>query len=559
MIINAADIGDNEIIQVDICIVGTGPAGLTLASELSNLPIKVCLLESGDSLFKEDTQSLYAGEVDSRHYPHDELLIGRCRQLGGSSNFWEIQVDENAASQEILHVRHVIPDEIDFQAREEIPYSGWPFRRQDLMPYYERAHNICQVGPLDYSPHFWETPERKELDFGDDRAESRIFQFGLRSVFFDDYTKALSSVSNVDIYTNAHVVELVTSAAGKSIEKVKVAITADKGFWVSAKTVVLATGGMENARLLLMSRGVRAAGIGNEHDLVGRFFMDHPGTRFGIFKPSSKAVFDSLGLYDLHRVRGTALMAKFAFSEQVLREEKLNNFCVSLMPKVKGLETQAVVYFRRFTQSIRKGTLSGETLAYLKKSLPDFADVVNYTWSRLQRQEQPFYGPSRGGWFDLPDRDTRFFAFELGAQTEQTPNPSNRVTLGDQKDFLGNPCTKLHWSWNQSDLASIRRSQEIFRDVIAKSGLGEFQPQFELDMGGTPFVVSTHHHIGTTRMHVDPAQGVVDANCQVHGVANLFIAGSSIFPTGLGFANPTLTIVALATRLADHIKRGYGQ
>ena len=147
MIINAADIGDNEIIQVDICIVGTGPAGLTLASELSNLPIKVCLLESGDSLFKEDTQSLYAGEVDSHHYPHDELLIGRCRQLGGSSNFWEIQVDENAASQGILHVRHVIPDEIDFQSREEIPYSGWPFQRSEEHTSELQSHSdlVCRL------------------------------------------------------------------------------------------------------------------------------------------------------------------------------------------------------------------------------------------------------------------------------------------------------------------------------------------------------------------------------------------------------------------------------
>ncbi len=555
MIINATDIGANETIQADICIVGTGPAGLTLARELSHSSIKVCILESGDALFKEKTQSLYGGEIDSRAYPGDELLVGRCRQLGGSSNFWEIQVDEDEGAQEILHVRHVIPDEIDFQQRDEIPYSGWPFQRQDLMPYYGRAHKICQIGPLEYSPQFWETSDRQVLDFGDDRAESRIFQFGLRSIFFQDYVHEISEANNIDIYTNAHVVELLTNDVGKVVEKLKVAITADTSFWVAAKNVVLATGGMENARLLLMSRSVRSTGIGNEHDLVGRFFMDHPGTRFGIFKPSSSAVLDALGLYDLHRVRGTALMAKFGFSERVLREEKLNNFCVSLMPKVKGLETQSVVYFRRFTQSLRKGVLSGKTLGYLKRSLPDFADVVNYTGARLLKREQPVYGPSRGGWFDLADRNQRFFAFELGAQTEQTPNPANRISLGDDRDFLGNPCTKLTWSWNPCDLESIRRSQEIFRDVVSKSGLGEFQPQFELDMGGVPFVVSTHHHIGTTRMHGDPAQGVVDANCQVHGVANLFIAGSSVFPTGLGFANPTLTVVALATRLADYLKQ----
>lgn len=555
MIINAAEISDNETIQVDICIVGAGPAGLTLARELSSLVVKVCLLESGDRTFKQKTQSLCEGEIESSQYPQDELLVGRCRQLGGTSNFWEIQVDEDDVTEGILNVRHVIPDEIDFQKREEIPYSGWPFHRQDLMPYYRRAQEICQIGPLDYTPAFWETPDRRIFSWSDERVESRVFQFGLSSVFYKSYTQALDQCANVDVYTNANVVELLPNSAGTVIKRVRVAITPEKGFWVEAKTVVLAAGGMENARLLLMSRSLRPAGIGNEHDLVGRFFMDHPGTRFGIFKPFNQALFDSFGFYDLHRVRGTALLAKFAFSEQVLREAKLNNFCVSLMPKIKGLETQSVVYFRRFTQSIRSRALSGTTLGYLRRSLPKFSEVISYSLFRLRQQSQPLYGPSRGGWFELSDRSERFFAFELGAQTEQTPNPNNRISLGDEKDFLNCPLTKLSWSWNKRDLDSIWRSQEIFRDVVSKSGLGEFQPQYELDMGGMPFVVSTHHHIGTTRMHEDPSQGVVDVNCRVHSIDNLFIVGSSVFPTGLGFANPTLTIVALATRLADHLKQ----
>ncbi|MEO0869476.1 MAG: FAD-dependent oxidoreductase, partial [Cyanobacteria bacterium J06642_11] len=373
MIINAAEINDAEIKRVDICIVGTGPAGLTLARELAHLPVKVCLLESGDTVFKEETQSLYAGEIKSAHYPHDELVRGRCRQLGGTSNFWEIQVDEEDVAQGAMNVRHVIPDAIDFEKREEIPYSGWPFQRPDLMPYYERAHQICQIGPLDYSPTTWETAHRHELTFGDERVESRIFQFGRSAVFFQGYTQELNHAENIDIYTNAHVLELLTNEADRAIEKVKVAITADRAFWVVAKTVVLATGGIENARLLLMSRSTRQAGIGNECDLVGRFFMDHPGTRFGIFKPHSSELFNFLGLYDLHRVRGTALMAKLAFSEKVLRRHRLNNFCLSLMPKIKGLETQSVVYFRRFTQGLRKREFSRKTAGFLKQSLPEFS------------------------------------------------------------------------------------------------------------------------------------------------------------------------------------------
>ena len=557
MIIDARTIDADQQLKADICIVGSGPAGLTLARELSSIhPLQICLLESGSSKFEPEVQSLYEGEINSYSgYPRNELTAGRCRQLGGSSNFWEIQIDDEDVAKNIFNVRHVIPDEIDFQKRDAIPYSGWPFERSYLMPYYERAQKICKIGPLSYAAEDWETADRPQLNLSDQGIESRIFQFGPRAAFTHDYIEELRNTPNVDIYTHANAIELLPHSDGKIVETVRVATSANKGFSVIAKTFILATGGMENARLLLLSDRVHTSGIGNQNDLVGRFYMDHPAFNFGLFKPKNSRLFNKMGLYDLHRAQGTAAMARLIFSEETVRKEKLLNVGLALVPQIKGLETQSVVFLRKFTQSIRNRNLSPKTFGYLQKSLSNPDEIFSYLRFRAFKLKQPIYNTMRGGWSSLPNNDRRFFAFYIAAQTEQSPDPNNRISLSKRKDYLGYPRTKLTWTWKQSDIESINRSQELLRQAVVKSNLGEFQPQFELSMGGRPYIASPHHHLGTTRMHDSPHQGVVDRNCKVHGITNLFIAGSSIFPTGLGYANPTLTIIALATRLADHIKK----
>ena len=155
----------------------------------------------------------------------------------------------------------------------------------------------------------------------------------------------------------------------------------------------------------------------------------------------------------------------------------------------------------------------------------------------------------RGGWSNLPDVDKRYATFEMVSLVEQAPDPANRVMLGLERDPLGARRLELHWRWSESDHKQVLRSRSRIGRESVRSGLGTFEL-----VDAEPKHPDSSHHIGTTRMHHDPRFGVVDANCRVHGVAYLFVAGSSVFPTG-GFANPTLTIVALAARLAEHIKK----
>jgi choline dehydrogenase-like flavoprotein len=139
-------------------------------------------------------------------------------------------------------------------------------------------------------------------------------------------------------------------------------------------------------------------------------------------------------------------------------------------------------------------------------------------------------------------------------EAEQAPNPRSRVNLHHSKrDQLGLPATQLDWQLSDFDKFSIRRTAELIGIELGRAGLGRVRTDIDEDLSKFPLVETAWHHMGTTRMSENDRTGVVDSACRVHGLSNLYVAGSSVFPTG-GRANPTLTIVALAIRLADHLK-----
>jgi choline dehydrogenase-like flavoprotein len=496
----------------------------------------------------KDAYTLLEGEIQSKHrYPADELVAGRGRQFGGTANLWCIQIDPNENQ---AHVRHVVPDEVDFEQRDGIPYSGWCFQKSDLEPYFQRAHAICGLGPYTYEAENWQDEQSQPLPFKSDRVLSSVFQFGPRDLFPIEYREELQQSKTVIVYYNANVLELETDDTASMVTGVRVASQPGQEVTVTAKIFILATGGFENARLLLLSNRVQSSGLGNQNDLVGRFFMDHPGFRIGVLVPRTRELFDTTAFYDLRRVNGIPVMGKLTLNQALVRREQLLNICVMLQPRPAGYESEAVKSFRDMVSAAKRFNL-GEVLNHLGDVLTHLDDVIAYAYHHATQTEF-LYSPRYGGWSRRPERKQNK-VFEVIAQAEQAPNPENRVTLSQACDRFGRRKIHLNWQWSDVDLRSIKRFQEIFGEEVVAAGLGTFQSRDEIE-GGNPRFGSTHHHIGTTRMHPDPKQGVVDANCQVHGVSNLFIAGSSIFPTGGGYANPTLTIVALATRLADHVK-----
>jgi choline dehydrogenase-like flavoprotein len=500
MLQDARGIPRGAQLACDICIVGAGAAGITLARELAGTDARVCLLESGGFAPDEATQRLYEGVgggtllgPESRY-----LAAGRLRYFGGTTNHWQ------------GWCRPLDP--IDFTHRPWIPDSGWPFDRAHLDPFYRRAYDVLQLAPSD-DQALLAAAGAPPLLHGSERVLTRLYY--LKPTRLGPlYRQELTAARNVRLLLHANALAFRPPAAGEPVERVDVATLEGNRFAVHARWFVLAAGGIENPRLLLLSNEVQEAGLGNEHDLVGRYFMDHPHLDAGhalLFRP--EAVLD---LYRPHwsPAAGSAVAAVLCFSEQVQREQLLPNLSFSL-PELDPTDR------------------------------PDLAEQVEAAASALDRFGSAA-GPTSAG--EPPTASL----VTLAVRAEPIPNRESRVTLIDRVDALGQRRVKLRWRLAREDRRHIRRGTVALGQELGRHARGRVHVLFDRDAlwrgayGG-------NHHLGTTRMHRDPKQGVVDAQCRLHGTPNLFVAGSSLFPTA-GFANPTLTLIALALRLGDHLK-----
>ena len=537
MVIDARTLEAGHLVETDLCIIGGGPAGLTIARELARRNVDVCVLESGGLDLEAETQDLcHAVVVGDRYDPAET----RVRRFGGTAHAWVTPAADGPGG------RFVPLDRIDFEERPYLPHSGWPFDRAHLGPYYERAQQLCGLGPYRYEAHDWTDAATPPLPFTGDRIRTATYQTGASHFFTRTYTDDVARAPTVKVYLHANVVELECDEAGQRVTAAHVACWRGARFPVRARRFVLATGGIENARLLLLSVKPQQYGLGNGHDLVGRFFMEHPQLFSCEFVPADSALFERMGFYDIHPSKGSMVGGRLALSESVMRQEQLLNMSVLLFPLIHGERSAARKALRRVRQQVREKALSAETLRLIGRSAFGIGGLLGYGYRRFVRGDNVL---TVDGWSKQPQKARRFGSFEVILHLEQRPEPQNRVTLGRERDALGQSRAEIHWRWSAQDEASALRGRDILGEEIERSGLGRLVHDDEIVLRG-----SVHHHMGTTRMHHDPRNGVVDEHCRVHGVNNLFVAGSSVFPTG-GYANPTLTIVALALRLADHLSQ----
>ena len=530
MFIDARQIPKNTIINTDVCIIGAGAAGITLAREFKGASFKVCLLESGGLEYEFETQSLYKGQVTGQ--PFFPLEAGRLRFFGGTTNHW------GGACRPL--------DEIDFEARDWLPYSGWPFNRAHLVPFYERAQSVLQLGPFAYAGNDWETAERPQAAFRADTFTSAVFQQSPPTRFGQVYRDEIRNASNIDTYLYANVLEIETNESARAATRLRVASLERNDFFVSARVFVVATGGIENARLLLLSNRFNRRGLGNQNDLVGRFFMDHPiigPGQAGIIAPSGFP----LPFYEENTEveivsEGTARKANlWGFitpTEKMLRREKLLNCGIAVRPIIQA-EPTGVVSARHIKSSLFSGKWPDKFGEHIGNVVSDLDDITFHAYRKLTENETTTM-------------------IEIMYWAEPSPNPDSRVYLSSERDALGQKRVVLDWQLTERDKKNKQKILQKLATELGGAGLGR--------LGTDPAVwsedqmtlaESSHHHMGTTRMHKDPKQGVTDPNCRVHGVSNVYIAGSSLFPT-VGHANPTITIVTLALRLADHIKQKMG-
>ncbi len=506
MFLDARQLEYGHIIDADICIVGAGAAGITIALEYIGTSTRVALIESGGLVYDEINQSLYKGA--NIGLPSFDLEVNRLRYLGGSTNHWA------------GHCRPL--DVIDFEERNWIPHSGWPINRSDLDPYYVRAHPILGLGPFEYEDlDFWKQEIKlPDMELDDNRLNTVVYNQSRPTRFGHAFREHLENADNVEVYLNANVLEIETNENATKVTGLSLACVDGLTFSASAEIFILATGGMENARILLLSNRVQSNGLGNEHDLVGRYFMDHillrPGADVSLSDPGV-----NFSLYSsLHRVHHSRMFAVLAPPEALLRKEKINNFRI-----------------------------------HLARRMPHYAEPVGRVMSRIDEVSgTDLQGRKAHQLDDQEIRKNGKDAISLHMVLEPTPNPDSRITLSDTKDLFGQARINVNWQIEDKDLPSGYRALELAALEFGRMGMGRAYGSMFKDKTRWPeHMEAGRHHCGTTRMTNDPKTGVVDKNCRVNRVANLYIAGSSVFPT-IGYANPTLSIVALALRLADHTK-----
>lgn len=532
MIIDARSITGGETINCDICIVGAGAAGITLAHELCNQNMTVLLLESGGVKYDEELEHLNRGEVDLS--VHTSLEQYRRRQVGGATTFWG--------------GRCVPFDQSDFEVRSHVPHSGWPITKADLDPYYQRAHDYCEIGSYAYAVNSALSElDRKPMIPGFESTDisiDNLYLFSPPTNFGKKYLDQLIKSTNVTIYTYATCLKLFSNSEGTGVEYLQVSSKRKNDFFVHAKQFVLSTGGLEVTRLLLLSNDFHACGIGNQHDLLGRFYMGHINHFFDVeFKPRTGIVWD----YE-KTIEGVYCQRQIAIAENKRQQyELLNQRAFMERPDVSNPSHGSSILSATY---LAKGLLSKQTnykypLQHTKNVLFDFKNILSFSqkWvtKRILSKRK------------LPSvvAETSSGVYTLRIDSEQVPNPNSRVSLGKSKDMFGLNKLKVEWQCTDLEGSSIKKSAHLIGESFAKAGVGKL-----LSLPDVSPAAQGGHHLGTTRMASAPQRGVVDLNCQVYGSSNLYIASGSVFAT-VSYANPTLTIVALAIRLADYLKTRY--
>ena len=507
MELNARKAPGGTLLEGDVCIVGAGPAGLALAQELQARGIQTIVLESGGYPRDAEAQELNAGESAGDGYP--DLRLSRSRGVGGTATLW------NTMFQGAAFAKYVPLDDGDLESRDWIPWSGWPFARTTLDAYYRRAQETCGLGSSDYDGSAWAGAAAPLLDLADSGLTQSVHQYGPADRFLVALPAALIASTRVMLVHGATVTRLSGGANAERVTEARWVTLAGNAGVARASTFVLAAGALENARLLLLSLQEPTT-----LPWLGRGFMDHPVDSSLRLVSRAAALAETPGFFGARLTAHGPVVGRLGLSPELLRAERLLNASLRLFH-----DSEPELLHAPGLQPAARRLVPAQ--AWRKR----IGDSIR----RVHRLTAPLRATRHRVLLDL----------------EQAPHPDNRVVLSERRDVLGQPTAVLQWRWRSEDEARRRKLRLVLARELARVGAGRLEVT-----GEPPLQPAAHHHAGTTRMHPEASEGVVDAELRVHRMENLFVTGASVFPTA-GVANPTLSAIALTLRLADHLT-GHG-
>ena len=507
----------------DICIVGAGAAGIAMAHRLANSSLKVILLVSGQpgdrGLPDSGRQALYHGTVGEFLGKVDPTFLHRSRlnMYGGTTNhfgFWARPLDA-----------------ADYMPRPGYRDAGWVIDQADLTPWYVAAHEFGQFGPFNYDDMaFWERVlyARCFDPLPDDKMAGAVMHAQYDENLHDfqlQFRADLEQAENITVLFNAHLLTIATEENQRHVTELNCStiVSSSSGnsepglsFQVKAQTYVLACGGIENVRLLQLSGELG----NNNREMLGRGFMVHP-----LLTNAAWVYFD----------QPIATEIRNFFREQQIR----------LKPPAPG-----------------EGEYQHMVAPLVNPELV-FEYCMFNAWGVLTPTHQTLLDEKIGNFRIILYFGADNASAVVNLNWEQVPDESSRVTLNRQQvdPVFGQPLAHVDWRLNETDKRGAARSLEITLEYLRKRGARRYKMITDVSGGAADWTFppdegaleTGDHHLGALRMSATPADGIVDVNSRLHSVDNLYVAGSVVFPTG-GYANPTLTIVALALRLADHLK-----
>lgn len=579
---NLNEFSEDAVVTTDIVIVGGGACGLTVGRALSGCGLKVVIVESGGLGEDAAHAALNAVEMaeggwrpqefEQRDRYHRNLTTFwdgttqpygvRCRGLGGSTQAW---AGKSAPF-----------GPIDFSAREWVPLSGWPFGPETLTPYLTQASALLNLGPEVYDATLWARMGRRapEPALDSSAMASTFWQFARSRRTATDIMRFGADFRHdpppgIDVIVGATVTRLFSTENGAACTGLEARSLSGRRLAVQATACVLAASAIENARLLLVSRDAHPAGLGNARDRVGRCLMDHPtATIARAAPPQIAAMAARFGLFGFRTagrthvfMHGLALTDTFQRAQQALNgavfvtEERASDDPFSAARRLLRRRSKApledLLSVARSPVRLARGVATRALeRGYLPQALARrTVDAALRLFPNTVAQE---YQAGR-----LP---LKLAGLRFEATTEQPPDPENRVVLSPNRDALGVPQARVVWTPGAAARANLLRIGEHLEASFAAAGLVPPIPEdWVRDRDPQAAVaIDLGHSMGTTRMALAPHEGVVDANCAVHGVAGLFVAGGSVLPTS-GHANPTLMMIALALRLADTLRKTFGK
>jgi choline dehydrogenase-like flavoprotein len=507
---------DDDRAMFDVTIVGAGAAGILLAILLSRRGRRVLVIESGHFELDDERQSL--NEIEQTAKPMANAVWNRKRVIGGTTTAW--------GGQSLPFGR------LDFAQRDWVAHSGWPISFDALQPYYDIANRFMGIDERNYDSDILDLLGRRDPGFDPALLHYHYSKWARQPNLYELHRRELER--DVTVLYNAHLLRIDLAHSGR-VQAIEIGDFRGRRRTMPVTSLVLACGSVEASRILLLNDHQMLGGLGSASGWLGKAFMDHPCLEAGFV--------DSDDMRTLQEVFGTRLRGGRRFSVRLSagadwqRTNRALNISASLMWLYDGDEIGPLAELRSF---VRQPRVEGAV-----KMARNSRRLAAGLWTL-----------ARSGLIYKPGATAR-----LSLMCEQSPSRDSYIALSEQRDRFAARKARLHWRIARPTWDTVLRFCRTLNGEIQRLGLGRVRLFDGLQADAVDFedhFSDVNHHMGGARMSAAPSDGVVNDQLQVWGVPNLHVCSAAVFPTS-SHSNPTLTLLALAARLADRLAPGEGR